>query len=181
MDEPVILIGPLNTGKTTVGKRVAEKLGLPFASLDRYERENRERFGYDRETATAIREKEGLFAEYSYRRQFFADAVAHYLANHPRGVLELGGGHPIAPDAENQRKIDAALAPYRYVILIMPFVDVRESIQLLKTRQNPEYLNPDLNDILFQDDRFFKLAKHVVYTNNTTPEEMRDEIIEIVN
>ncbi|MBX3060001.1 MAG: hypothetical protein KF770_26395 [Anaerolineae bacterium] len=78
--EPIVLIGPLFAGKSTVGKLLAETLGRPFVSLDGLEREYSRVAGYDEEVAAAIREAEGLFAGYSYRRQFFDTAVTQFLA-----------------------------------------------------------------------------------------------------
>lgn len=37
-EEPIILIGPVFAGKSTVGKLLVEALGRPFVSLDQVER-----------------------------------------------------------------------------------------------------------------------------------------------
>lgn len=79
-EEPIILIGPVFAGKSTVGKLLAEGWGRPFVSLDRLERGYVRSAGYDEEVAAAIREAEGLFAGYRYRRQFFDTAVTQFLA-----------------------------------------------------------------------------------------------------
>ncbi|HUM68963.1 MAG TPA: shikimate kinase, partial [Chloroflexota bacterium] len=110
-EEPIILIGPVFAGKSTVGKLLAEKLGWSFVSLDGLERGYIRSAGYDEAVVAAIREAEGPFAGYSYRRQFFDTAVTQFLAEHHSGVLELGGGHPIVPDPVKQERINQALAP----------------------------------------------------------------------
>lgn len=71
------MIGLLFAGKTTVGMLLAEAVGWPFVSLDRLERDYTKLAGYDEAVATTIREAEGPFAGYSYRRQFFDTAVVH--------------------------------------------------------------------------------------------------------
>ncbi len=35
LDAPVVLIGPMGAGKTSVGKRVAKRLGVPFVDTDK--------------------------------------------------------------------------------------------------------------------------------------------------
>lgn len=176
-EEPIILIGPVFAGKSTVGRLLAEALGCLFLSLDKVERPYILAAGYDPDTAQRIREAEGLFADYTYRRQFFDTAVVQFLAEYRSGVLELGGGHPIVPDPAKQERINQALAPFSRVVLLLPLPDAQASIQALRPYQKPEYLNPDLNEILLADDRFQHLAKFTFYTNNKTPAETCQEIL----
>lgn len=178
--ELIILIGPVFAGKSTVGKLLAEKLGWPFVSLDGLERGYIRSAGYDEAMAAAIREAEGPFAGYSYRRQFFDTAVIQFLAEYRTGVLELGGGHPIVPDPVKQERIHQALAPFARVILLLPFPNRQASIQALRPYQKSEYLNPDLNEILLADDCFQRLAKYTFYTSGKTPAETCREILTTV-
>ena len=177
LTQPVILIGPMKAGKTTCGRLLAVKLDLPFVSLDRLEKEYAREVGFLDEEAQRIFDAAGPQAWYAYRRQFFDEVVIRFLAEHPRGVLELGGGHPILPDAQKQARVDRALAVYRHVFLIMPTQDVAQSIALLKTRQKPERLNPDLNELFLADERFFRLARQVFITDGKTPQALVDEML----
>ena len=179
--EPIILIGPLKGGKTTVGKLLAERLQWPFVSLDRLERHYAQQIGFDPEMASAIQASQGDLAWYSYRRRFFGEVVLRFLAEHREGVLELGGGHPILPEATEQRKLNDVLAGYRNVVLLMPSANIQESLAFLKSRQKPEHLNPDLNDLLLDDRRFFDLARFVIYTQGKLPPETCDEIISLLD
>lgn len=177
-EEAIILIGPMKAGKTTVAKLLAERLNRPFISLDRLERKYTAAVGFDEETAAMIQSREGDWAWCSYRRQFFADAVVRFLTEHLIGVLELGGGHPIAPDDEQQTRIAQALAPFPHVILLLPMPDRAEALQILRERQKPEHVvEGDWNEEFLRDDTFVRLAKHVVYTVDKSPVEICDEII----
>ena len=80
-------------------------------------------------------------------------------------------------DAQKQAHVDRNLAAYRYVFLIMPTQDVAVSIALLKTRQKPEWLNPDLNELFLADERFFRLARQVFYTDGKSPEAVAGEML----
>ncbi|WP_374688472.1 shikimate kinase [Promineifilum sp.] len=178
-DSLIVLIGPLKAGKSTVRDLLAAQLGWPAYSLDQLERAYIEPLGFDAERARRIHDAEGSWAWYSYRRQYFASAVECFLSEHPAGVLELGGGHPIAPDAVRQARIDRALAPLPYVVLLLPHPDLAESRRILKTRQRPDRLSPDFNDHLLADDRFLRLAKHVVITARQTPEETASVVLRV--
>ena len=176
--EPIILIGPMKAGKSTVGKLLAAQLDLPFVSLDRLEERYIEPAGFDSALAKQIQAEEGDLAWYTYRRAFFDTAVIRFLAEHEQGVLDLGGGHPILPDETKQARVNEALAPCRNVVLLLPTPDLQTSIQILKTRQKPKYLNPDLNEIFLADDRFLQMAKYVFYTEGKSAEDMCAEIID---
>lgn len=177
MTEPITLIGPMKAGKTTVGKLLAERLACPFISLDRLERDYTIPAGFDENEAAAIHQQQGGLAWYTYRRAFFDEAVVRFLAEHTVGVLELGGGHPIVPDEAKQQRIAEALAPYHQVVLLLPTPDIRESLKILYERQKPEHREPDLNELFLADDRFFRLAKLVIYTEGRTPAEVCEEIV----
>ena len=59
LSEPIILIGPLKAGKTTVGKALAKRLGCAFSSLDRLERQYTVPAGFDTEKLEYLRETRG--------------------------------------------------------------------------------------------------------------------------
>jgi shikimate kinase len=175
--EPIVLIGPMKTGKTVVGRLLAHRLGCAFVSLDQLERHYAKVVGFDEHLASVIQSRQGDLAWYQYRRGFFDEVVVRFLAEHTHGVLELGGGHPILPDDEKQARVNQALAPFGNVVLLLPTSDIRESLAILKQRQKPEHLNPDLNELFLSDSRYFDLAKLVVYTQGKSADETCDEII----
>jgi hypothetical protein len=176
----IILIGPCGSGKTTIGTMLAERLNSPFASLDAVERTYTVPAGFDPDRAEELRNTGVPFAGYAYRRMFFDDAVIGFLADYPRGVLELGGGHPIIPDPEKQARVTAALRPYSRIILLLPTADLRESVALLRARYGVADGKPDLNELFIVDDTFFKLARFVVYTQGKTPDETGDEVLVVL-
>jgi hypothetical protein len=128
-----------------------------------------------------IRAEQGIAAWYAYRRDFFDEAVVRFLAEHRHGVLELGGGHPILPDEQKQARVKEALASCRNVVLLLPVPDLVRSLAILKTRQKPEHLDPDLNEMFLQDRRYFELARFVVYTQGQSPEQTCQSILALAS
>ncbi|MDU6927774.1 MAG: shikimate kinase, partial [Dermabacter sp.] len=82
----LVLVGPMGSGKTTVGTRVANRLGLAFVDSDRE---------IEREAARSIPE---IFASEGeqYFRALEERVIARLLAEH-EGILALGGGAVTSP------------------------------------------------------------------------------------
>lgn len=96
--DPVVLIGPMGAGKSSIGRRVAKTLGRPF---------------FDTDTAVVRQHGaiEDLFREYgeAHFRRLERDAVVAGLAT--GGIVSLGGG--AVTDADTRRD----LAERRVVLL----------------------------------------------------------------
>ncbi|MFJ4174417.1 shikimate kinase [Microbacterium sp. NPDC089696] len=75
----LVLVGPMAAGKTSVGRRVARKLGIPFIDTDK-------------RVVAAHGPIPAIFAEFgeSHFRELERDAVAAALSE--GGVVSLGGG-----------------------------------------------------------------------------------------
>ncbi len=82
-----ILIGPMGSGKSTVGAVLADRLGLPLLDTDAE---------VERRCGMSIPD---LFARYGedHFRDLEHDAVAAAVGAH-RGVVSLGGGAVLRPD-----------------------------------------------------------------------------------
>lgn len=94
----IVFIGPMGAGKTSIGRRVARGLHVPFLDTDR----------------VVVRDHgpiPAIFAEHGepHFRTLERDAVAEALAT--GGVVSLGGGAVLDPDTR------AALAAHRVVYL----------------------------------------------------------------
>lgn len=104
----ILLIGPRAAGKTTIGRLVADRLGVAFSDLD-----ERVRAGFGGATVAEIWERDGEPA--------FRDAETRELAASladPPGVLALGGGTPMIAAA--RRLIDDARRAGRvHVVLLL--------------------------------------------------------------
>ncbi|NHI17119.1 shikimate kinase [Microbacterium excoecariae] len=84
----VVLIGPMGAGKSSIGRRIAKRLGLPFTDTD----------------AMVVREYGPIADLFATRgeatfRAIEADAVRRALAG--GGVVALGGGAVLAPETRS--------------------------------------------------------------------------------
>jgi shikimate kinase len=179
--KPIIFIGPIGAGKTTIGKMVAKELSLPNFSLDE-EEHLAASVGYDVELYKRMQEEQDLLTAYEYRRSFYDRLVPLFLAAHERGVLDLGGGHPIVPDPVKQETIKRALAPYKYIFLLMPTPDVQQSLRILRERSEEDKNDPDFNELYFRGGNrtFWDLAKFAIYTEGKTPEQTSAEVLKLL-
>ena len=176
---PILLIGPIGAGKTTIGEMLSKKLSVPFYSLDEEAQQYAVPLGYKIRRWHALKGKD-LLRAYEYRRSFYDEIVPQFLAAHKDGIFDFGGGHPIVPDPKKQERIKKALMPYKNIFLLMPTSDIKKSLHILRKRNKLAYNEEDLNTLYFINGNrtFWDIAKHVVYTEGKTPEETCDEVIE---
>ncbi len=121
----LFLIGPMGAGKTTIGRRVAARLGLPFFDLDQIiEQQSGVR-------VALIFEMEG---EAGFRRRE-STALAEYAARDGI-VLATGGGAVLA---EANRRL---LHERGYVVLLQTSVE-QQLRRLANDRKRPLLAAPD--------------------------------------
>ena len=77
----IALIGLRGAGKSTLGERLAESLGLPFVELDGE---------VAKEAGTALGDVFSLYGQEGFRR-FERRALERVIALHPRAVIAAGG------------------------------------------------------------------------------------------
>lgn len=166
LSHPVFLCGMMGSGKSSVGKRVADKLQVPFNDLD-----------------SLIEQQEGLKIPDIFRTKgeaYFREAEQKQLtetAITAQGILALGGG-----SLQNQRIIDH-LKLYGWIV----FLDAPRSVLFnrLKNSQNrpllsdtdTESLRLRIDSLLEQRMPFYSQAHITVKTNNLQLNEVADRII----
>jgi shikimate kinase len=130
----LVLVGLMGCGKSSIGKRLSAKLGLPFIDADEE---------IERVAQKSISE---IFADHG--EDFFRDreakVIARLLAAGPQ-VLATGGGAFLARDTRAQIK-DAGISIWLRAELpvLMRRVGKRDSRPLLKAAADPEAVMRDL-------------------------------------
>ncbi|MFD9478909.1 MULTISPECIES: shikimate kinase [Streptomyces] len=159
----VVLVGPMGSGKSTVGALLAERLGVPYRDTDA-----------DIVSAQG-REISDIFVDEGepYFRELERQAVAAAVAGHT-GVLALGGGAVLD---EGTRALLAGL-PVAYLSM-----DVEEAVRRVGLGAARPLLavNPRRQWRELMDARrplYTEVARVVVGTDDRTPEEVAQAVLD---
>ncbi|MEV6583738.1 shikimate kinase [Streptomyces sp. NPDC051582] len=159
----VVLVGPMGSGKSTVGALLAERLGVPYRDTDADI------------VAAQGREISDLFVDEGepYFRELERQAVAAAVAGHA-GVLALGGGAVL--DA-GTRALLAGL-PVAYLSM-----DVEEAVRRVGLGAARPLLavNPRRQWRELMEARrplYTEVARVVVATDDRTPEEVAQAVLD---
>jgi len=163
----VILIGPMGSGKTTIGQLIARRLDIAFRDTDQVVEEETGRtvsdiFLEDGEDAFRLLEKSVL------RNELLSDGT----------VLALGGGAPISMDA--QSALRAIASPVVYLDISLATVAPRIGFN----RDRPLLLhNPRGQWQTLMEARrpiYESIADTVIDVNTKSETEIVDEILEVL-
>ncbi|GAA3241711.1 shikimate kinase [Streptomyces sp. NPDC006186] len=159
----LVLVGPMGVGKSTVGRLLAERLGVGYRDTD------------DDIVAGQGREISDIFVEDGEPafRALEKDAVQSALTGHD-GILALGGGAILDADTR------ALLAGHRVVYLSM---DVEEAVRRtgLNVARPLLAVNPRKQWRELMEARrhlYEEVATAVVPTDGRTPEEVTEAVLD---
>ncbi|MFD7169481.1 shikimate kinase [Streptomyces violascens] len=161
----VVLVGPMGSGKSTVGALLAERLGVPYRDTDA------DIVAAEGRTVSDIFVEDGE----PHFRALERAAVRAALVEHT-GVLALGGGAVLD---EGTR---ALLAPHPVVYLSM---DVEEAVKRvgLNTARPLLAVNPRRQWRELMEARrhlYTEVARAVVVTDGRTPEEVAQAVLDVL-
>lgn len=182
MSSDIILIGPVGTGKSTIGSLLAARLSLPQCSMDEYRWGYYKEIGYAENLARRKRETEGFWGVYQYWKPFEAYAVERLLSEYKNCVIDFGAGHSVYEDTSLFQRVQKVLVPYSNIVLLLPSSDLDESVKILNDRN--KYVpdgTPNINEHFMRHPSNHELAKFTVYTKAKTPEETCNEILLLVD
>lgn len=187
MNPTIILIGPLGAGKSTVGQLLAQKLGLPYCSVDVVRWAYYAELGYDTALAAQIAQSDqGVRGALRYTKPFEIQMIERVMTDHRRGIIDFGASNSVYDDPALFARVEQALDPYPNVVLLLPSADLEESADILQTRLTQLGIAKgeeasqelfDLNEYFIKHPSNQQLAKLVIYTKDKMPEEVCDAIL----
>lgn len=164
----VVFIGPMGSGKSTIGKSVARALGVPF-----------------RDTDTIIEEVEGMDVS-----QIFIDKGEDYFRTVEKkvlrdellsdgSVLALGGGAPISVDAQSALKVSSAPVVYLDISLasVAPRIGFNRDRPLLLHNPRGQW------QTLMEARRpiYESIANFVIDVNGKSQKEIVNEVLGVIS
>ncbi|MDO5636469.1 MAG: shikimate kinase [Myroides sp.] len=164
----IILVGYMGSGKTTIGKELADNLQIPFIDLDQYI-EVKEQLKitdiFDKKGEVYFRKKEHMYLkELMERTENF--------------VLSLGGGTPCY--ANNHLYLQSKDVESIYLKASITTLENRLTIStnrpLLKHVTN---LKEYIAQHLFERNYFYNFSQHTIVIDNKDTEIIVDEILKL--
>jgi shikimate kinase len=161
----IVLVGFMGAGKTTVGRVLADQLGLPFADSDlvieqRTGRQVRQIFAEDGEPAFRALEHE----------------VIANLLDGPDAVVALGGGAPEQPGVQAVLK-EAVLKKAEVVYLQVGYQQAMQRVA--GDQYRPLLARPGLDDLYrHRLDVYGAVASLTIATDGRHPEAISQDVID---
>ncbi|MCA9182107.1 MAG: shikimate kinase [Planctomycetales bacterium] len=166
----IYLMGYRGSGKSSVGRRLAERLGLPIVDTDSL---------IESEAGQSIRQIFSIEGEAGFRQRE-ASVVARAAANTTPSVIALGGGAILRP--ENQRMIASS---GRVVWLhgspasLLARIQADQTTAERRPRLSPHSDYDEIVEILAAREPIYRrLANWTVDTDRRTPDELVVEIVD---
>ncbi|RMI09309.1 shikimate kinase [Cellulomonas triticagri] len=130
----LVLVGPVATGKSTLGAAVATALGVPFVDVDGVGDRYYAEVGWSIDRLVARSAAVGRLAAEREWETARAHAVARVVAEHPGAVVALGAGHTSYVDPDHARHVRTVLAAVPHVVLVLPCADRDAALAVLRRR-----------------------------------------------
>jgi shikimate kinase len=186
MRSPLILIGPMHAGKSTIARLLADRWGVRRICMDHVRWDYYREIGYDEARQKEAYERGGFAGMVAYWKPFEAHAVERLLADvaAEHCVIDFGAGHSVYEDPALFARVHKALTPHA-VVLLLPSSDPEESIPILRARRDalhPQQMGSptDVNEHFVRHSSNSRLAKFTIYTRDRTPEQTVEDIANLV-
>lgn len=179
---PIVLIGPMAAGKSTLGQHLAEALRLEQYPMDWVRWYYYLKNGYSLKTEkTMTRFQEKL----AYWKPFEVDAVERVVKDFT-GVIDFGAGHSHFTDLEQRAQVKKALQGLP-VVLVLPHEDLEQSLAICNARyaerNGGRALTSDeldTNREFVYSESFRTLATCVFFTGDESPAESAQRLIKVM-
>lgn len=177
---PIVFIGPMAAGKSTLSKALATRLGARLVPLDAVRWYYHLEDGYD----FTAPEPEGGFPEIVRGWEPFSiAAVERALEDFPGSVFDFGAGHAHFEDPARVDRLEQALSTVAHVVLVLPHADLDATEQLCNQRDQERggsrwsHSRDVMNRTFIHSEVFRRVATHTVFVEGRAAEQVVDELM----
>lgn len=169
LDNSILLIGPMGTGKSTISKQLNVETGMPKISLD------------DREQLSEFYKNRNMFENFKEFEFYLTSSVLTSLTE--PSIIDFGAGHSVYENPIMFNKMKQLISRFKNVELILPSENLEESLQIINERMSSRNGTGPHND--FESNKHFlqspcnyELTTNIIYTKNMLPDEISKNIVE---
>ncbi len=167
----IILWGYMGSGKTSVGKRLAQTLQYSFLDLDNE---------IEKEESLSISELFKIKGEIYFRKKE-NEIVKKIIASNNKCVLSLGGGTPVynnlASYLSNQQNTTCIYLSAHSQTLTTRLFNEKNKRPLLNYCETPEQLNDFIRKHLFERNIVYNTANIIVKVDNLDIKKIVEKIV----
>lgn len=179
---PIILLGPMGAGKSSVARLLAQATGLQQVPMDDIRWYFYFKLGYrlsDEDACTTFREKFELW------KPFEVDAIERALKEFSNCIIDFGAGHAHHENASNRKRVETAMAPIANSFYLIPDESDTKTIEVCGERIKEVYGAEaadlqEVNSIIVRSGLTKKLAKHIVITGVKTPDQIAIDVVSLL-
>lgn len=168
----VVLVGYMGSGKSSVGKKLASSMDLPFVDLDEL---------IEKKEEISIN---NLFASKGeiYFRKLESEILKQVLSKKDSFVLSLGGGTPCYFNNHELLKHDSVVSIYlkATAISLANRLTVEKTTRPLLTNLNDEELIDYINKHLFDRSFYYHQVAHIISVDDKSITQIVAEISDLL-
>ena len=166
----IILTGYMGCGKTEIGSRISQKLGMKFIDLDEYIKKR------EGSSITKIFEKKG---DIYFRK--IESKYLHQIIKENNIILSLGGGTPCYNENSNIFNSDNNISfylKYSRKNLSKRLFAIKKNRPLISKFKSEEKLLEFISKHLFEREYYYSMAKNIINCDDQSIKEISKQIIE---
>ena len=177
---PIVFIGPMAAGKTTLSKATAKRLGRRYIPLDVLRYYYYAAAGMD---FLEMYERPVFEQVVEFWGPYHLPAVERVLNEFPEAVIDFGAGHAHFTRPDRRARLNELVGPIADVFLILPSADLDRATQISLERDRKrlgDRWDPTREPFAEQYVRspsFRDVAKHTIVTEGRSVEACVDEIV----
>lgn len=163
--DKIFLVGFMGSGKSTLGKKIAKKLNLPFFDLDDC---------IEQKTGKKIAELFNDNGE-SFFRDIESQQLTELINNEEKYIISLGGGTPCFNNNMDLINNSGASVYLKYNtgILVSRLENAKADRPLLKNKSKEE-LSAFVGDLLNKREKYYLKSKFIIEGTNITSNQILD-------